>query len=97
MYKIEKAMKKLTSVLFSLPVLFTGLTASTCAQGYCNMYGCSSCGVCNMYGCPDCGRNSSGYGGGSGATQTCNMYGCGVSPNMYGSSPNGECTMYGCP
>ena len=103
-------MNKLGSLIVSIPLAFIGLTPSVCAQGVCNVYGCSSCGECTVYGCPPCGNNSSGYGGyggyggnsgnsggGGGPKQICNVYGCGVSPNVYGSSPNGVCTVYGCP
>ena len=103
-------MNKLGSFIFSIPLAFIGLTPSVCAQGVCNVYGCSSCGECTVYGCPPCGNNSSGYGGyggyggnsgnsggGGGPKQICNVYGCGVSPNVYGSSPNGVCTVYGSP
>ena len=100
------------SFLFAIPLAVVNLTPSVCAQGVCNIYGCSSCGECSIYGCPQCGRSNSGYGGyggyggysgnssgssSGGPKQICNIYGCGVSPNIYGASPNGVCTIYGCP
>ena len=106
-------MNFIKSFLFAIPLAVVNLTPSACAQGVCNIYGCSSCGECTIYGCPRCGGgNSGGYGsygsygsyggnqgGGSsgGPKQICNIYGCGVSPNIYGASPNGVCTIYGCP
>ena len=100
-------MNFIKSFLFAIPLAVVNLTPSACAQGVCNIYGCSSCGECTIYGCPPCGRgNSGGYGGyggnqgggsSGGPKQICNIYGCGVSPNIYGASPNGVCTIYGCP
>ena len=97
------------SCLFAIPLAVVNLTPSACAQGVCNIYGCSSCGECSIYGCPQCGGSNSSYGGyggyggnssgssSGGTKQICNIYGCGVSPNIYGASPNGVCTIYGCP
>ena len=103
-------MNFIKSFLFAIPLAVVNLTPSACAQGVCNIYGCSSCGECTIYGCPPCGGgNSGGYGGyggyggnqgggsSGGLKQICNIYGCGVSPNIYGASPRGVCTIYGCP
>ena len=92
-------MHKLGSFIVSIPLAFIGLTPSVCAQGVCNVYGCSSCGECTVYGCPPCGNNSSGYGGGYGVYGGYGGYG-GYSGNSGSSGGGGRakqiCNVYGC-
>ena len=55
-------MHRISTSLLALPFAIVSLSPSACAQGTCNMFGCSSCGQCSMFGCPDCGGRDSGLG-----------------------------------
>ena len=94
------------SFLFAIPLAVVNLTPSACAQGVCNIYGCSSCGECSIYGCPQCGGSNSNYGGydgyggygGYGGYDGYGGYG-GYGGNSSGSSSGGAkqiCNIYGC-
>ncbi len=94
-------MNKFVVFVCTIPISLIGLGINNCAnaRGYCNEWGCSSCGVCSAWGCPRCSSNSFDDGG-MGLPGLPGLPGLGGSSGGNtrgrGSGPTQTCNAWGC-